>query len=260
MTDYVCKDLLPTTEVQPRKILHGPASIECEYDEILAVPEVVFLCQEAEREGFDAVFIDCFGEPGLRAARECVRIPVFGGFEPAIFYALGVADKIGIVSVVKNVVPLIQGMIAREGLQDRIAPVRYVDIPVLNLNDRKKLIAGLVRESKKAVDEDGAGVIVLGCTAMIDVKEEVEKQLKKDKYHVQVIEAASAALVMLETYVRMGLRHSEITYMHPPVKERYWWDGIGITEIPELKNRVDITNPDDCGADDQCDSDSEEKI
>jgi allantoin racemase len=131
-----------------------------------------------------------------------------------------VANKISIVSTVKNVVPLIQGMIAQKGLQERIAPVRYVDISVLSLNDRKKLIAGLVSESKKAVDEDGAGVIVLGCTAMINVKEDVEKQLKKAKYPVQVIEAASAALLMLETYVRMGLRHSKITYMSPPKKER----------------------------------------
>jgi allantoin racemase len=225
MDDYVTKFLLPGTEVVTKKLNHGPASIESEYDEIVAVPEVIFLCKEAEKDGFDAVFIDCFGDPGVRAARECVNIPVFGGFEPGIFYALGIADTIGIVTVLPDVISMLRGLIAREGLKDRVTSLRYVSIPVLDLSGIEKLIAALIAESKKAIDEDGAGVIVLGCTAIVGVKEAVEKGLKADGYDVTVIEAAQASLMMLETYVRMGFRHSRITYMPPREKDRFWWAG-----------------------------------
>jgi allantoin racemase len=231
MQKYVTKDLLPTTEVMSKNIKHGPASIEGEYDEALAVPEVLSLTRDAEKEGFDAVFIDCFGEPGVRAARELVNIPVFGGFEPAIFYALGAADRIGIVSVLPEVVPLIREVVDREGLQGRIPSIRYVNIPVLSLEDIEKLAAALVRESIKAIDEDHVEMIVLGCTAMVGVKERVEEGLKIEGYDVVIIEAAQAALMMLETYVRMGLKHSIYTYPPPREKDRTWWGGDTIIHI-----------------------------
>ncbi|MDR1219014.1 MAG: aspartate/glutamate racemase family protein [Treponema sp.] len=231
MQKYVTKDLLPTTEVVSKNIRHGPASIEGEYDEALAVPEVLFLTKKAEKDGFDAVFIDCFGEPGVRAARELVNIPVFGGFEPAIFYALGVADRIGIVSVLPEVVPLIREVVDRESLQNRISSIRYVNIPVLSLEDIEKLAAALIKESVKAIDEDHVEMIVLGCTAMVGVKERVEEGLKIEGYDVVVIEAAQAALMMLETYVRMGLKHSVYTYPAPREKKRAWWGGDIIVDI-----------------------------
>ncbi|MHB9294487.1 Asp/Glu/hydantoin racemase [Pillotina sp. SPG140] len=231
MQDYVTKDLLPTTEVITKRLTHGPASIEGEYDEILAAPEIVFLTKEAERGGIDAVFVDCFGDPGVRAAREAVKIPVFGGFEPAVFYALGVADKIGIVTVLPEVLPMLHGIVSKEGLSQRIPSIRYVNIPVLALEDVKKLIAALIKESIKAIDEDGVEMIVLGCTAMVGVKEGVQAGLAAESYDVVIIEAAQAGLMMLETFVRMHLSHSRITYMPPREKHRTWQGGDTIVDI-----------------------------
>jgi allantoin racemase len=231
MDAYVRTYLLPGTEVLSKRLSHGPASIESEYDEGLAVPEIVFLSEEAEKEGFDGIFVNCFGDPGVRAARERVRIPVFGGFEPAVFYALGISDRIGIVTVLPDVLPMLRGLVAREGLGERIPSLRYVDIPVLDLSGLDALTKALIAESGKAVGEDGAGVIVLGCTGMVGVKEAVERGLQAEGRAVPVIEAAQASLVMLETYIRMGLRHSRITYMPPRKKERVWWDGTGKRNI-----------------------------
>jgi allantoin racemase len=231
MDEYVTKFLLPETRVVTKRLTHGPASIECEYDEVLAMPEILSMCKEAEKEGFDAVFIDCFADPAVRAARECVNIPVFGGFEPAVFYALGISDKIGIVTVLPEVVSMLHGLIKKESLQDRITSLRYVSIPVLDLGGLDKLTAALIAESKKAIDEDGVGAIVLGCTAIVGVKEAVEKGLRESNYNTVVVEAAQASLMMLETFARMGLRHSRITYLPPPKKDRVWWDGDKVRKI-----------------------------
>jgi allantoin racemase len=231
MTQYITKNLPQGVAVATVAIEHGPASIEDEYDDVLAAPEVVMLCKKAEDAGYDAVLVSCFGEPGVRAARECTKIPVFGGFEPGILYAMGMADKIAVITVIQEVIPLIQGLIARDGFEKRVTSVRCVGIPVLDLSDHKKLVAALVAESKKAIEEDGVGVIVLGCTGMVEVAEDVEKQLalefkKENKNcHVPIIEAAQAAMMMLDTFIRMKWRHSEITYMPLPDKARNWWDG-----------------------------------
>jgi allantoin racemase len=120
---------------------------------------------------------------------------------------------------------MLNGLIRREGLESRIPSLRYVNIPVLDLSGLDKLIAALIVESKKAIDEDGVGTIVLGCTAMVGVKEAVEKGLRADGYNTTVIEAAQASLILLETFIRMGWNHSKITYMPPRQKDRLWWSG-----------------------------------
>lgn len=223
MHDYIAKYLLPDTKMDTWYLDCGPSSIEGEYDEALAAANVVLKCIEGEKAGYDAIFVNCFGDPGVRAAREAVKIPVFGGFEPIVHYALGTADKIGIVTVLPEVVSMIEGQIAKCGLERRFTKVRYVNIPVLDLGAMDELVKGVIEESKKAITEDRAGAIVLGCTAMAGVKEEVEKALDAEGYGVPVIEAAQAAVVMLETFVRMQLYHSRVTYMPPRDKARTLW-------------------------------------
>lgn len=225
MNDYIAKYLLPDTEMDTWYLDYGPSSIEGEFDETLAAANVVLKCIEGEKAGYDAVFVNCFGDPGVRAAREAVSIPVFGGFEPIAYYALGTADKISIVTVLPEVVPMIEGEIARYGLEKRFTKVRHVNIPVLDLEELDTLIEAVVAESRKAVREDGAGTIVLGCTAMAGVKEAVEKALNEEGLRVPVIESGQAALVMLETFVRMNLYHSRVTYMPPREKVRTLWQG-----------------------------------
>lgn len=215
---YIGKYLGPDTELASWAISEGPASIECEYDEAMAQPAIIKLAKKAEEEGFDGIFIDCFGDPAVRAVRECVDIPVFGGFEPVIHLSLGTADRAAIVTVLPDVIPMLRNSVARAGLSERIVKIMSVDIPVLDLQDREKLLRALYEKSMAAVKEYGAEAIVLGCTAMIDVAEELERLLKSEGLNVPVLEAAQSALMMLELHVKMGLSHSRLTYRRPREK------------------------------------------
>jgi allantoin racemase len=210
--NYVGKFLLPTTTVEIRTIATGPFTIESELDEAHAAYEVVKVCVQAEKDGFDGIFVNCFGDPGVRAAREVVNIPVFGGFEPVMHLTLGLADKIGIISVLNSVVPLIRGGVTRAGLQERVSCIRQVNIPVHDLGNIQELIDALTEQSLLAIEQDGAEAIVLGCTAMVDVAETVKSNLLSVGYDIPVCEAAQAALTLLETQVRMNLLQSRITY------------------------------------------------
>jgi allantoin racemase len=66
---------------------------------------------------------------------------------------------------------------------------------------------------------------------MVGVKESVQEGLAAEGYDVVIIEAAQAGLMMLETFVRMQLSHSRITYMPPREKHRIWWGGDIIIDI-----------------------------
>jgi allantoin racemase len=77
----------PDTEISNVFLQSGPASVESYYDEALAVPDIVAQVRRAEREGMDAVIINCMGDPGLDAAREVVSIPVIGPCEASMHLA-----------------------------------------------------------------------------------------------------------------------------------------------------------------------------
>lgn len=215
---YVRKYLSEDTVMDTVRIRGGSPSIECEYDELVNSPYVVELVKQGEKDGYDAVFVNCFGDPGVAAARECVDIPVFGGFEPAVLIALGLADKIGVVTVLPNVIPMLERHTAGHHLDGRLISIRDVGIPVLELGDYNKLCGALISESVKAINEDGIQAIVLGCTGIVGAAEDVRAALKEQGYDVPVIEAAQSAVMMLEMYAKMGLKHSRLSYLKPTEK------------------------------------------
>lgn len=85
----------------------------------------------------------------MRAIREKLKVPVFGGFEPAIYLGLGLGDILGIVTVLKNVVPMIRAAIVRAGLERRVTSLRTLDMSVIELQNREKLMSNLYVECKR---------------------------------------------------------------------------------------------------------------
>jgi allantoin racemase len=210
----------PELVIDVVKVQRGVVSIESEYDEALAGPGILEAVQQAAADGADAVFITCFGDPAVHAAREVVDIPVVGGFEPAMLTALSLGDHVGIVTVLPNVVPMINGLVRRYGLSSRCTDVRIVDLPVLSLDEPDKLLALLHREATAAIESGNVDVIVLGCTGMIGVARELQTRLESDGTFVPVVDPTGTALLWLEKLTRLGLRASRATYLPPPPKER----------------------------------------
>ena len=218
MEKYVCRFLSEDTVVDSERLYEGTPSIEGAYDEVINSPYAVDIAKKGERNGYDAIFMNCFGDPGVAAARECVDVPVFGGYEPAVLVAMGLADKIGIVTVVPNVVEPITRHTAAERFEGRVVSISDIGIPVLELSDHKKLCTAVLNESIKVIKEKGVQAIVLGCTGVVNVTEEVKKALCEEGFDIPVIEAAQSALMMLELYAKMGLSQSRLAYLKPTEK------------------------------------------
>jgi allantoin racemase len=156
----------------------------------------------------------------VKAAREVLNIPVIGAAEASMHFAASLGHRFSVVTVLPNVVSAIENLAAEYGLDKKLASVRYVDIPVLHLGDKRKLVNVLHREMLAAIKEDHAHVLVLGCTGMMGVAKEMEKRLKRDGYEVPVVDPAAASLKFAESLVSMGLKQSRLTAMQPPEKTR----------------------------------------
>lgn len=192
----------------------GPASIENPIDDALAAPQVVIEALKAEHAGIDAVIIDCMGDPGLMPAREAVSIPVVGPGEASLHLAAMMGHRVGCVSVLDSVRPMLLAHARAYGLAEKLVSVRTIDVPVLEIEDNlAKLSELLYLESHRMIVQDRVDTIVLGCTGFLGVADELEQRLRTEaNYRVPVISPLPAAALQAASMVWGGLRHSRRAY------------------------------------------------
>lgn len=191
----------------------GPPSIQGMFDDGFATPGIVARCIQAQKEGIDAVMIDCMGDPGLDAAREAVSIPVLGPGETTMHVAAMLGHKFSVVTILDRVRPLLENHAKVYGLYDKLASVRVVNIEVNHIDDDSNLLLGrLIEQSKKAIDEDHADSIVLGCTGFLGVSDQLQDALHGDGYTVPVLNPIRTTVSVAVALAGLGLRHSQRAY------------------------------------------------
>ena len=84
----------------------------------------------AEREGFDAVAVGCFFDPGLRAARSLVNIPVVSLGETCALVACSLGRKFGLVTLCEDQSADYADLMQAYGLERRFAGAVSVDPPI----------------------------------------------------------------------------------------------------------------------------------
>lgn len=194
-------------EIEVVSLDEGPPSIESRYEEELAARDILRKVERANAEGYDAVIINCFGDPAVGAAREISKIPVVGPGEASFLLACCLGQNFSVVTMVDSLVPVVIENLRRLGLSNRLASIRALGIPVLELMDRARVKSALLEISKKAVREDRAQVIVLGCTGLVGLAAEVQRELG-----VPVVDPAIASLKLAEALVDMKLSPSKAAY------------------------------------------------
>src|SRR5579863_777078 len=155
-------------EVSAANPAYGPPSIEGYYDEAFSVPGL--LDEIAKAADADAFVIACFDDTGLEAARCVTLAPVVGIGEAAFHVASLIAEKFSVVTTLSRSIAPIERNLAKYGLAARCARVRAADVPVLALEEPGSAARKAIeRQIERALTEDGAEAIVLGCAGMTDL-------------------------------------------------------------------------------------------
>ncbi len=206
----------PDTRIEAISPAWGPPSIESHFEEELAA--VATLQTIAERgETYDGIVIACFGDPGLYAAREISPVPVVGIAEAAMLLACTVAHSFSIVSTLHRVKPSLEDLVRRYGLESRCASVRTTPLAVLDI-DRDPDAANntIVAEGRRAIEEDSAEAILLGCAGM----GVLDDRRIQETLGVPVIDGVVAAVKLLEGLAEYPVGTSRAAaFMRPASKE-----------------------------------------
>jgi allantoin racemase len=139
------------------------------YLDHLSSPMIYHAAVRADEEGFDAVVINCFGDPMVWELRQAIDIPVVSIGESSMLLSALMGRKFGIVHISEYNIPGQEERIAKYGLKDRCAGIRPIDEPPAGqeaaLLDAHETIEAFTRAARKLIS-DGAEIIIPACSLM----------------------------------------------------------------------------------------------
>ena len=202
----------PDTELFYSFADKGTGAVEQEFQIQLGATYLMKQVMEVDEKFYDGVIIPCGLDPCLVAAREYLKIPVVCPLSTAVNLASILGRKFSIISPNSpGIKYAAMDRIRAYAMEAKLASIRPIVTPLADFGtfSLDQALEEITTAARKAIDEDGADVILLGCGAM-----EGAGTLSK-RLGVPVIDLAIAALKMCELIVKLGLSHSKVAYPHP---------------------------------------------
>lgn len=168
----------------------------------------------AEAEGFSGVCINTVSDSGLAALRSRLRIPVVGPGQASFHLACMLGHRFSILTMWQPWIPLYRKTLRDYGLEHKCASIRDIDtrpdVQELLQGKEEIVFAKLEAAGRRAIEEDGADVIVLGSTTM----HQSHRHLA-DRLPVPVVNPGLIAYKMCEMLLELGLSHSKRAFPDP---------------------------------------------
>jgi allantoin racemase len=178
----------------------GPAAIQGAADGETARGPLLKLVAQASAQGADGIIIGCFDDTALEEAAALADCPVIGIGQAAYHYAALRNWRFSVVTTLSVSRPIIQANIERQGLGHLVSQVRASEIPVLEL-EANPAGAGTVvtQEAQTAERDDSISAIILGCAGMVEVVDQVRKNLS-----LAVIDPVACAAGCMRWIIQQG--------------------------------------------------------
>ncbi len=204
----------PGTEIEVLTAPFGVAYIETRFEALIGAYASAQLAAEHHAR-FDAVVVAAFGDPGLSGLREALPVPVTGLTEAALASACLLGHRISIIAISQRIQAWYREVVESYGLGSRLASIRALDRPLASIGEVQEDHAQALKAlAERAVDEDGADVIVLAGAPLAGLARSLRGQLP-----VPVVDGVSSAVRHAETLVALqpgaAMRGS---FAAPPVK------------------------------------------
>ena len=149
----------------------------------------------AARAGFDALAIGCFYDTALYDAREVSgEMVVTAPCTASLEIAASLANRFGIIVGRRKWVNQMNSVVKEQGMNDRLCGFYHVELGVNEfLVDHERTTSLLASAGRRAVEQDYAEAIILGCTLEVGFYRDLSKELG-----VPVIDPSIAALKRAE--------------------------------------------------------------
>jgi allantoin racemase len=209
------------TDIEVASFPWGPHHVEFHSYESIMLPAITGTVFH-NRDYYDSFIIGCFYDPGLEEAREVSGSAiVVAPCEAALAVAPSLGNTFSVIVGRRKWIPRMKENALKYRPAAQLASFRSLDLGVLDFHaDEDCTKQRMIEEGRKAIEEDGAEVIVLGCTATFGFYEEMQAALG-----VPVLDPVITPLKYAEFLVdlrdRFGWGHSRAGLYEPPKPEEY---------------------------------------
>jgi allantoin racemase len=172
----------------------GPMHLEYHAYEGLVTADITRLVYHLSSE-YDGIVIGCFYDVGLREAREVSRKAVVTApCQSSLVFASHLGNTFSVLVGRKKWIPRMEENIRMYGYSDRMASMRPLELGVYEFQaDVKRTARIMLEQGRRAVEEDNAEVLILGCTIEFGFHEKMQQELG-----VPVIDAVVAPFKLAE--------------------------------------------------------------
>ena len=183
----------------------APRFIESHGDEIVCGPGMMEIMRENEGD-YDAFVIACHSDVNIEAVREMTRKPVIGIGEASMKLASFLGRTFSVVTTHQHSVPGKLEQVRKCHLEGQLASIRAPE-------EGEEGLGGVdlfMELSRKAKEEDGAEVIVLGCAGLAGMDRKIREALE-----LPVLDGVVCALILATGFARYGVGTSKVMYYNP---------------------------------------------
>ena len=199
------------------------------------------LVREACASGkYNAIILLGGGEPGFLESREIgrrFRIPVTSCAFSQMHIATMLGNKFSVIDLAENHNMYYYDLVVRHRMADRCASIRMINFPherpgcdpmrplhverdKARRGERSEAVEEAVAAAVAAIEEDGAEVIMFGCSGGFWLQPFVEKRLAEMGWEVPVLEGYRCAITMAKMMVDLGVDASGL--MFPGDRPKQW--------------------------------------
>ena len=164
-----------------------------------SIPGMVKLVKEHQDE-YDAFIVACHSDPGLDLLKEISRKPVVGICEASVKLATMLGHSFSVISTGQRPVPYKKMLCRKYGVENYLASVTGPRSLRADWHSEEAFL----ESGRRAIEEDGAEVLVLGCAGMGHIVKRMEEELQ-----VPVLDGVTCALIVASGFARAGLTTSK---------------------------------------------------
>ena len=172
------------------------------------------------------------GDPGYAESREIGRrygLPVTSCAHAQMHVATQLGNKFSIIDIGESHNMRMQDLVVQYRFSGHCASIRNIDFPLprppytddrpiheqkqkAEQGERSEMLEAAVEQSLIAIEEDGAEVLMLGCSAAFWMRPFLQQRLTALGWHVPVLEGYSCAIEQAKLLVNLGLDASGLAF------------------------------------------------
>ncbi len=207
---------------------------------LVAAMRLPIVRQACESGKYNAIILLGGGEPGFLEAREIAKkyhIPVTANAHSQMHVACMLGNKFGVIDLAETHNMYYYNLVVQHRLTERCASIRNINYPLPRPGnegepqmheEKAKALRGepseaverALREAIAAIEEDGAEVIIFGCSATYWLQPFLQKRLTETGWEVPVLEGYSCSITLAKAFVDLGIDASGLTF--PSDRPKKW--------------------------------------